>query len=165
MIWQIKARKIIGNLIVAYILFPIIYIHQYLDNIVSGQYHYYNIHFDTLSAYLKQIFNGFFLFSTLLIVASLLPFQLIKNKWLYRLDKAYFLITLCCYVLLNCLVVIISGWGALLLNASSPWFENISFIVVLVGFSFLIQVFLYILVDKYIRKTAVKIKAGVCTEK
>ncbi len=143
-----KTRIILGNLMVSYILFPMIYIHQYLKNLVTGHYQYYDAYFEALIPYIKQIFQGFFIFSIIFIVASLIPLQILKIKWLYRIKKYYFAISVVYYSILNCVIVVISGWGFLLLSTASPWYRDIPFIVIVIGFSFLIQTALFFLIDK-----------------
>jgi hypothetical protein len=146
-----KTRVIVGNLLVTYILFPLIYVAEYWVNIFTKNYKYYDTYYSDLGSYLSRVFEGVFFWGTILLVATLIPLHLVKIKWLYRIRRNYILLSILCYIAINILFVILTGYGMLLLTKFSPWSEQVPFAVVLIGFSSLIQGVLYFLVDRYYR--------------
>ncbi|MEN5235597.1 hypothetical protein [Sphingobacterium faecium] len=139
------------NVVIAYTLFPIIYIHDYWDNIISGNYQMYDIHTTSLSDYFSLIFEGAGILGTIFLLINLLPFQLLKLKWLYKFDQNFYIKSLGFYSLFNIAFVLITGWGGLLL-LMSPWFNNVPFLLVLILFSVIFQTALYIAIDRKILK-------------
>ena len=143
-----KIRIIIGNLLVAFVILPIIYIHKYMGNIFAGYYQYHKMVYDSLGTYLGRIFEGFIFFALVIILLNLLPFQFLKNKWLYKVKRYYFFVGIGAYFLFNCLSVLISGYGILFLMDTNPWSEQIPFVGVVFIFSLVIQLPLYFVVDR-----------------
>lgn len=150
-LWGMKIRMIIGNLLVAYIVFPMIYIHNHWANILSGSYTDGYTHYTTLSTYLHRIYNGFFLFSTVLLIGSLLPFQLFKHKYLYKIKKYYFIKSVLVYILINVFLILLTGYGFVLSMSIGYHFQT-PFLWTLIAFSVIAQSALYIFVDKSIRE-------------
>src|SRR5690606_6862903 len=114
------------------------------------------VEFDTLLAYLERIYIGFFFFSLILLLFSLLPFQLIKWFYLYKCKRNYFLISMSIYILINSSIVVFTGYGGLFLT-SLPG-GNTPFVVTLLLFSALVQTILYFFVDQYFLRS--KIRTG-----
>lgn len=140
------------NAVIAYILFPIIYIHRYLGNIISGNYEIPYYRTDSLNDYLVRIFDGAGVGGTILLLINLLPFQLLKLKWLYKFDQNFYIKSLGFYILFNIAFVLITGWGVLLLMMESPWLDKQPFLIVLFLFSVIFQTALYLTIDRKILK-------------
>lgn len=141
-------RIIIGNLIIAYIVFPLLYIHNHWLNLITGNYTDGHSYYTDVYIYLTRIYNGFIFFSLMLILISLVPFQLIKNYCLYKLKRQYFLVSIIVYISLNVLVIICTGYGLVLFMKISD--DKMSFIFKVLIFSVLVQTALYFLVDRFI---------------
>lgn len=144
--YKMKIKKIVSNFAVAYIYFPLIYIYKYWDNIYFHNYvdNYGNRYLD-IASYLSRIFNGFFLFSSILLL-SLIALQLIKDNFLYK-QRNFFLKSIIVYSLINLFIIIATGYGNILfIHFPEP--NGIAFIFVLLLFSVITQGILYYLLDK-----------------
>ncbi|MFD2556059.1 hypothetical protein [Sphingobacterium tabacisoli] len=146
---KFKIRSIVGNVFVTYVLFPAFYIKDYWSNLVSQDYQGKYFRSDSLWHYLDRIFNGFFLFSTVLLIASLLPYHLIKYYKLYKIQDKYYLKSLIVYITINVLLVCITGYGGLFLTSIGGGDNDVPFIVTLVVFSTITHGFLYLVIDRY----------------
>lgn len=144
-------KKIVSNLAVTYIFFPIIYIFEYWDNIYYHNYvDNYGNRYPDLISFLNRIYNGFFHFSSILLF-TLIFLQFIKNNYLY--DKPLFFIkSAIVYYLINLFIIIFTGYAYLLIMIF-PEPYGVPFIFVLLLFSIIIQGILYLLIDKYIITT------------
>ncbi len=140
------------NVVIAYTLFPIIYIHRYWGNIISGNYEIPYIRTNSLSDFLIRVFDGAGLGGTIFLLINLLPFQFIKLKWLYKFDHNFYIKSIGFYILFNIAFVLITGWGSLLLMLESPWLDKKPFLFVLFLFSVIFQTALYIAIDRKILK-------------
>lgn len=150
-----KRIILLNNVIIAYILFPIIYIHEYWINIITGNYKMYDIYRDSLGDYLSLILEGASLFATIFLFINLLPFQILKSKWLYKYSNKFYIKSLGYYFLFNILFILLTGWGGYFLLPSSPWLFGLPFILVLLVFSIIFQTALYLTIDRKILKSQV----------
>lgn len=141
-------KQILGNLIIVYIIFPFIYVKDYWFNILTNYYTDGYTVYTNITDFINRIYNGFFLFSTVLLIGSLLPFQILKNSYLYKVNNLFFVKSLVLYTLINILIILITGYGNLLLIIVPFFTFKIPFILEVVFFSFIIQSFLFFLVDK-----------------
>lgn len=141
-------KQLLGNLIIVYIIFPVIYIKDYWFNILTNNYTDGYTEYTNITDFMNRIYNGFFLFSTVLLIGSLLPFQIFKNIYLYKVNNLFFVKSLVLYTLINILIILITGYGNLLLIVVPFFTFKIPFILEVVFFSFIIQSFLFFLVDK-----------------
>ena len=143
-------KKIVSNLAVTYILFPIIYIYDYWDNIYYHDYiDNYNNRYQDLISFLSRIYNGFFLYSSVLLL-SLILLQFIKDNYLYK-KPLYFLKSTLVYSVINLFIILITGYGYLL-TLIFPVPFGVPFIFILLLFSIIIQGILYLLIDKSVEK-------------
>lgn len=144
-------KQILCNLAVTYIFFPLIYIYDYWDNIYYCNYvdNYSNRYPDMIS-YLSRIYNGFFLFSSILLL-TLIFLQFIKNNYLYN-KPIFFLKSAIVYYLINLFIIIVTGYGYLL-TMIFPEPYGIPFLFVLLLFSIIIQGILYLLIDRCVKTT------------
>ncbi|MFD2556077.1 hypothetical protein [Sphingobacterium tabacisoli] len=142
-------RSILGNLFVTYIFFPLFYIRSYWGNLINQNYQGAYFQSDSVYAYLDRIFNGFFLFSNLFLLGSLLPYHLIKYYKLYKIQDRYYFSSLMAYISINVLLVLITGYGGLFLSDIGGGDHNIPFLVTLVAFSAITHGLLYLFVDRY----------------
>lgn len=151
-----RTRKIIGNLIIACIVFPLLYINNSWWNILTKNYFYEYRNYINLYEFLERIFKGVWFFSIILLVGTLLPLQLIKNTYLYNKQKYYFIKSLAVYILINICFLCITGYGSILIsNLFSPLTDFLfpmPLIITLIFFSAIVQSCLYLIVDRYIRK-------------
>jgi hypothetical protein len=151
-----RTRKIIGNLIVAYIVFPLLYLNNSWRDLLNKNYTDGYNQFSSIWEFLDRKYGSILFFSIVLLIGCLLPFQLIKNYYLYKKEKYYFLKSLGIYILYNILFVLVSGYGFLLLTSIlSPFTDFLfpmPFIITLIIFSAIVQSCLYLIVDRYFRK-------------
>ncbi|TDQ79454.1 hypothetical protein [Sphingobacterium yanglingense] len=153
---KFTTRSIIGNLLVTYVLFPIFYIKDYWGNLINRNYQGEAFQYDSIWPFLDRIFIGFFLFSTVLLLLSLLPYHFIKYYLLYRIKKGYYLKSLLVYVLINLFLVCITGYAYLLATNFGGAGNGIPFIVTLIAFSVMVHGFLYLVVDRYEVKETIR---------
>ncbi len=146
---KFTTRSIVGNIFVTYVLFPIFYIKDYWCNLINRDYQGEAFQYDSIWPFLDRIFIGFFLFSTVLLLASLLPYHLVKYHMLYRIKKGYYLKSLLVYISINLFLVCITGYGYLLFTDYGAVDYNIPFIFTLILFSSMVHGFLYLVVDRY----------------
>ena len=144
-------KKIVSNLAVTYILFPLIYIYDYWDNIYYHDYiDNYNNRYPDLISFLSRIYNGFFFYSSVLLL-SLILLQFIKDNYLYK-KPLFFLKSTLVYSVINLFIILITGYGYLL-TMIFPVPFGVPFIFILLLFSIIIQGTLYLLIDKSVEKT------------
>ncbi|HAY3552122.1 hypothetical protein KRE47_08730 [Elizabethkingia meningoseptica] len=149
MVW----RKILWNIIAAFVLFPIVGIGRHWVNIITGNYEYYNIHY-TLREYLGLLLYGQVYFSIFWLLIVLFPFQLIKD-YRYRIGKRLsFLYKVLVFAGIISSVILIAGsffvniWG-------TPWWDNLLYIIVAIGISIIFTPFLYLTIDKSVERKPV----------
>ncbi len=95
---------LLNNAIIAYVLFSIIYIYPYWINIITGTYKMYDVYRDSLGDYLSLLLEGFGVWETIFLFLNLLPFQLVKIKWLYKYPRDFYIKSIGCYILFNILL-------------------------------------------------------------
>lgn len=144
-------RAIVGNLFVTYIIFPIFYIKDYWGNLISQNYVGQHFHYDSLLPYLDRIFNGFFLFSTVLLLFSLLPYHIIKLYNLYKVQRNFYLISLIMYIAINFIIMCITGYGFLVLTSFGSENSQVPFVLTLIVFSAIVHALIYVIVDRHYR--------------
>lgn len=82
-------RKIIFNIIIGYVLFPIFLIFREWNNFINGIYKYEDIVYESLYEYLIDYLHtlAYPLVPTIFLLIVLLPFQLIKDSYFNRFNK------------------------------------------------------------------------------
>lgn len=81
-------RKLLVNLLVALVVFPVLFLLKNFKNIVTENYQYYDSYYDSLGSYLKVLIHplNYPLVPIFFLVAVLLPFQLLKD-WYFKKKK------------------------------------------------------------------------------
>ncbi|NQD69660.1 hypothetical protein HP439_02850 [Sphingobacterium shayense] len=104
-------KKIIVNLILAFIVIPVLSLYQYFDNIVFGNYTIQDAEYSSLSVYLSKLLHqmGFPMSSLLFLFCVLMPFELVKRFFISGIKKHYFIITTIC--LLSIILLWLVVWG------------------------------------------------------
>jgi len=144
-------RKILINLIVAFIFFPIIMIAiKYGDNIVKGDYQYQDELYPNLKEYILGLLYRLVypIISVFFLLFVLIPFQIIKdyirnkNRVISIFGKAliFFGIVLCFFIIVGSFTNI---W-------LSPWWENYVYLLAATVLSVVFTPILYFMIDKYV---------------
>ncbi|CAM3692965.1 hypothetical protein [Sphingobacterium prati] len=78
-------RKLLVNLFIALVVFPVLFLLKNLKNIVTENYQYYDSYYDSLGSYLKVLIHplNYPLVPILFLITVLLPFQLLKD-WHFK---------------------------------------------------------------------------------
>ncbi len=147
-------RKIIVNGLVAFVVFPVIISFRYWQNIIEGNYKYYDSYIDSFSEYVYIAVlrpMAYPLVPIFFLLLVLLPFQLIKDHY-YKIGK-----TLPYYkkILLFSLIVgsLIIFWGLFSNIWVYPYYHNLIYLVYAFGSGVIYGSLLYFLVDRYVEKT------------
>ncbi|MDV2446062.1 hypothetical protein CMU93_00930 [Elizabethkingia anophelis] len=145
-------RKIIANIFVSFTLFPMIFIFQDWRNIISGNYQYYDSHYNTLSEYVYVLLHeqGYPILSIFSLLCVFLPFQLTKDYFFRKKRKIIFinkviLLTIIMGVILLIFCLLYDMWKV-------PWWNNYVYLVFVLGFGLIFTPILYFTIDKYVEK-------------
>lgn len=82
-------RKLLVNLLIALVVFPVLFLLKNFKNIVTENYQYYDSYYDSLGSYLKVLIHplNYPLVPILFLLAVLLPFQLLKDWYFKKKNK------------------------------------------------------------------------------
>lgn len=138
-------EKLFVNLVVAYLIFPILITSDYWPRIIAGEYTYYAQRFISFSDYWYIISPNFLFSGTMFGLLSLLPFQILKDRWLAK-HKPTYLKSLGLYVALNICVMVLTGYGGVLMLTLNE--TKIPVIVNVVIWSIVVHCILYFQLDK-----------------
>lgn len=146
-----KYRKLLFNLL-ASLAAPLIFFIKRIPDIyvaiVSKQYKYQDYQITSLKDYLHAVFEGFYLWLSLLsLILIFVPFQLIKD-YCYKKKRALtFLQKVSLLTLIMAIWLI--AWGLV----GNIWFYPVYYNLIYIGFSIffglLFAAFFYLTVDKY----------------
>ncbi|WP_437918082.1 hypothetical protein [Sphingobacterium sp. LRF_L2] len=138
-------EKLLVNLVVAYLIFPILITSDYWPKMISGEYTYYAERFISVQAYWNKISPNFLFAGTAFGLLSLLPFQLLKDHWLAKHQPTY-LKSLGLYIAWNTFVIVITGYGLVFILIMNE--TKIPLAVFLLIWSIVIHAILYFQLDK-----------------
>lgn len=153
---KLKLRMVLWSVFVAYFLFPLIYIKDHLFNLLTQNYQGESYRYESFWPYLDRITTGALFFASLMMFASLLPFQLFKNYFLYKTEKNFYFKSLVVYILINILFVSITGYGSFLLMPLVPIYSKEPFLIILIVASIIVHGLLYLAVDRYYRREVIQ---------
>lgn len=141
-------RKLLANLLMAFVLFPVFISVRHWGNIINGIYKVEDMYFDSFWEYILYI-TTFPLLPALFFLLILCPFQLLKD-YFNRKGRPLYLVVKCvifslfvtvCYALLS------RGYLANIMRYSPMSFWGP---IILAGIIF--PVSLYFLVDRYVER-------------
>lgn len=144
-------RVIIVNLLLAYIVFPLLINIGYMDNIITGNYVFYGTPY-SFEDYIKLICWDLQLHSTLFLCFCLIPVYFIKK--LFIIDKkqtptALFLKGWAVLFVISLIGAIILTGGYILSNPTIPGdYFGIPLMVLFISLTLVIQCVLYFFLDK-----------------
>lgn len=147
-------RKIFGNILVS-LLSPIFFSIRWLPNvyeaIIFKKYTYYDLEFNSLGQYLLAIYGNTFvplsLFSFFLIFV---PFQTVKDYFLRTGRPLNFLKKVA--VLSGYVIVLVLVWGMFTNLWTTPWYNNLVYLIYAFVFGFVFAGLLYLMIDRYKEK-------------
>lgn len=143
-------RKIIVNLLASFVLVPTIFISKYWENIISGNYQYYDNHYYTLSKYIYILLHeqGYPILSVFSLLCIFLPYQIIKDYFFRKKIKIIFIYKIILLIIIIGFIVLI--FGSLYDIWKSPWWGNYIYIIFVIGLGTFFTSLLYFTVDRYV---------------
>ncbi|MDM1551655.1 hypothetical protein [Empedobacter falsenii] len=141
--------KIVVNLSVAFILFPLLLISKDLENILKGNYQYYDSYYNSLNEYLYVLLHAqVYPFSSFLFLSFILiPFQLIKDYYYKKRKTLIFLKKVVCFFLILIVFTLILGTFSNIWLV--PWWHNLIYIFYSFLVALLFTTILYLLIDRW----------------
>ncbi|ATL43526.1 hypothetical protein DSC47_10755 [Elizabethkingia miricola] len=147
-------RKYISNLLIG-LLIPLFlklrWISNVYDAVVYEKYKYYDFQINSLNEFLYNVIGKSYLFDYILgVILILFPFQIIKDRLIYKGKKISFLqkvLLLSGIVMFEILVV-----GSFSNIWQTPWWSNLVYFIFSLTFGLLFTTLLYFTLDRYIEK-------------
>jgi hypothetical protein len=145
-------RKIIINLITALVFFPLVLLGKRWENILYGNYQYYDTHYTTLKEYISVLLYliSYPLTSFIFLIFILLPFQLIKDYHYKNGKKTSYIKKV------GILTLIITGFIIFIGTFNNIWthplWHNFIYVFYSLFLSLIFTTILYFLIDRYVER-------------
>jgi len=144
-------RVIVVNLLLAYIVFPLLINIGYIDNIISGNYVFYGTSY-SFEEYMKLICGDLLLHCTLFLCFCLIPVYFIKKIFIVNKKQtptALFLKGWAVLFVISLIGAIVITGGYILSNPSIPGdYFKIPLMVLFIILTLVVQCILYFFLDK-----------------
>ncbi len=131
-------KELVASLLVIFILIPLIILALNSKNLIYENYTSYDLNYPSQKEYLNYLFSGFGIYAILFLFFNQTPYLFIRYV-VPKYIKLTFVKECGIYFLLNCLIVLISGWGVLFY--SNPWTPDYFFIIYILILSIIVILF------------------------
>lgn len=157
-------RKIMVNIVVGLLVFPLLLLGRKWEVLVSGIYRIEDTYYPDFISFVRVWLHdtAYPIPSMLFLIFILTPFQLIKDDHFNEGKRLSFWKKCLIFAVILTICMIFIG---LLVNAMHPiWYKNLIYPAILISYSILFPAILYWTVDRYVEKNSTSTVSKDCSD-